>query len=146
MFERILIPTDGSESARIAEETGIELAREHGAAVHGLFVVEPFPVTDTGTGHVIETVRGEGKRAVTRVTDRAESEGLEAVSDVRDGTPHEGILEYVEANDVDLVVMGTHGKTGLDKYLLGSVSQKVVQLADVPVLTVPTSSDTAEHT
>ncbi|QUO47139.1 universal stress protein [Halorubrum ruber] len=60
----------------------------------------------------------------------------ETVTAVETGTPHSAILEYADENDVDLVVMGTHGRTGVERYLLGSVAEKVVRLADVPVTTV----------
>ncbi|QWC19936.1 universal stress protein [Halorubrum sp. 2020YC2] len=60
----------------------------------------------------------------------------ETVTAVETGTPHSAILEYATANDVDLVVMGTHGRTGVERYLLGSVAEKVVRLSDAPVVTV----------
>ncbi|TKX74832.1 universal stress protein [Halorubrum sp. GN11_10-6_MGM] len=60
---------------------------------------------------------------------------------VETGTPHSAILEYADANGVDLVVMGTHGRTGVERYLLGSVAEKVVRLSDVPVLTVRADED-----
>jgi nucleotide-binding universal stress UspA family protein len=55
---------------------------------------------------------------------------------VAQGTPHQAILDYIGEHDIDLVVMGTHGRTGLDRYLLGSITEKVVRLSDAPVLTV----------
>ena len=58
------------------------------------------------------------------------------VTETREGVPHDTILEYAEEADVDVVVMGTHGRSGLDRYLLGSVTERVVRSAEVPVLTV----------
>lgn len=55
---------------------------------------------------------------------------------VAQGTPHQAILDHIDEHDIDLVVMGTHGRTGLDRYLLGSITEKVVRLSDAPVLTV----------
>ncbi len=136
MFDRILIPTDGSEQAKRAAKKGIELATEHDATVHGLYVIEPVYTADVGTGQIIEALRAEGKRAVEALAEQAEAKGLTATTAVREGVPHKEILAYAEENDVDLVVMGTHGRSGLDRYLLGSVTEKVVRTADCPVLTV----------
>jgi nucleotide-binding universal stress UspA family protein len=78
------------------------------------------------------------------VIEQAESAGVETIEGVvSSGTPHRAILDYVDEEDVDLVVMGTHGRTGLDRYLLGSVTEKVVRLSDAPVITVRLSDDDA---
>jgi nucleotide-binding universal stress UspA family protein len=64
------------------------------------------------------------------------SDGIDVVTAVATGTPHTEILEYADEHDVDLVVMGTHGRTGVERHLLGSVTEKVVRMADAPVVTV----------
>jgi nucleotide-binding universal stress UspA family protein len=140
MFESVLIPTDGSEPTRRAMETGIELAAEHDATVHGLYVVEPTYVVETG--QVTETFQQKGERIVSDVAEEAKAQGLSAVTEVWTGTAYEEILDYADENDIAVIVMGTHGRTGLGRYLLGSVTQKVVRLSAVPVLTV--QADTAE--
>jgi nucleotide-binding universal stress UspA family protein len=137
MFDNVLIPTDGSEPTRRAMETGMELAAEHDATVHGVYVVEPTYVAETG--QVTETFQRKGERIVSDVAEEAEERGLSAVTEVWTGAPHEEILDYAEENDIDVIVMGTHGRTGLGRYLLGSVTQKVVRLSEVPVLTVQAS-------
>ena len=77
-----------------------------------------------------------GQSIVTELTDSAERAGVtDAVGSVLEGTPHRAILEYTDEHHIDLIVMGTHGRTGLDRYLLGSVAEKVVRLFEVPVLT-----------
>jgi nucleotide-binding universal stress UspA family protein len=134
MFENVLVPTDGSKPARKAVQTGIELATEQGATVHGLYVVEPTYATEPG--EVTETLKRRGERIVSDIAEEAEVQGVPAVTEVQLGTPHEILLDYADANDIDLIVMGTHGRTGLGRYLLGSVTQKAVRLAEVPVLTV----------
>jgi nucleotide-binding universal stress UspA family protein len=76
------------------------------------------------------------------VIHQAEEAGVDAVeASVAQGTPHQAILEYVDYHDIDLVVMGTHGRTGLDRYLMGSVTENVVRLSDAPVLTVGPPAD-----
>jgi nucleotide-binding universal stress UspA family protein len=144
MFDRILIPVDGSEPARNAAELGFDLAAEHDATVHGLYVVEPVSVAEGGTGQVIEAMEQTGEEVVSEFAERAEANGLSAVTAVEIGVAHREILEYADANDIDLMVVGTHGRTGLGRYLLGSVTEKLVRLSDVPVLTVRPEGDEDE--
>lgn len=72
----------------------------------------------------------------TAVAEKGDERDIPVETDVRRGNPHREILDYADEHAVDLVVMGTHGRTGLDRYLLGSVTEKVVRLSNVPVLTV----------
>ena len=144
MFERILIPVDGSEPAEDAAELGIELAVEHDATVHGLYVVEPVTITEGGTGQIIQAMQETGEEIVSELAAQAEAEGLDAATGVKTGVAHQEILDYAEANDIDLIVVGTHGRTGLGRYLLGSVTEKLVRLSDAPVLTVRPETDEPE--
>lgn len=141
MYDDILLPTDGSEGAEKAIEHALELAEIHDSTIHALYVVERIHTADVGTEQIIEAMRSEGKRTVAEIAERAESKGIEAATEVKVGSPARDILEYAEENGIDLVVMGTHGRTGLNRYLLGSVTEKVVRLSDVPVLTVRMDSD-----
>ncbi len=136
MYENILVPTDGSKGATGAVEHGLGIAEEYGATVHGVYVVEPVYVMEARTEKLIESMRAEGTRAVEELADMAEQRGLESVTEVRMGPPHRELLDYAEEHDIDLIVMGTHGRTGLNRFLLGSVTEKVVRLSNVPVLTV----------
>ena len=146
MFDRILIPVDGSEPARNAAKLGFELAAEHDATVYGLYVVEPVAVAEGGAGQVIEAMEETGKEITSEFAEEAESNGLTAITDIETGVAHREILEYADANDVDLMVVGTHGRTGIGRYLLGSVTEKLVRLSDVPVLTVrPEEEDEDEE-
>ena len=136
MFEHILIPIDGSEPAQHAAKTGIDLAAEHGATILGLYVVKPTRSAAGGTEQVMESMRASGEHTVAELAEQAEANGLVAITDVKEGVPYEEILDYAETNDIDLVVMGTHGRTGIGRYLLGSVTEKVVRLSEIPVLTI----------
>lgn len=80
-----------------------------------------------------ERIRLEAVDTVARAADEA---GLEAVSEVSRGTPYEEILAYADGNDTDLIVRGTHGRTGLRHFLLGSVTERVIRHADNPVLLI----------
>ena len=137
-YENVLVPTDGSEPATAAAEHTLSLAASLDATVHVLSVVE-----DTGLGlDVRSTTAGtDHERAATdaveSVVSAAESHGVtDTVTHVEHGTPVEAILDCIDANDIHAVGMGTTGRRGTDRILLGSVAEKTVRSAPVPVLTV----------
>lgn len=136
MYEDVLIPTDGSEAVEPAIERGIELAERYGATVHGLYVVQPLYTVEDGFARVHDAMESVGREALSALQDRAEAVGVDCVTTVRTGTPHREILDYVADPGVDLVVMGTHGRTGLERYVVGSVAERVVRRSPVPVMTV----------
>jgi len=143
MYEAILVPTDGSEGSERATENAIEIATRFDATLHALYVVETGDVShDEPAADIYEEVQARGKAALDDVAERAEAADVGTVETVlAEGEPYRAILDYVDERDVDLVVMGTHGRSGLERYLLGSVTEKVVRMADVPVLTVPLPED-----
>lgn len=138
MYDHILIPTDGSDAAEAAVDQAVGLATEFDAVLHVLYVVDTSAVApEMGAASVLDAFEQAGQTAVDEVIDTAQSAGVGTVEGmVGRGSPHKTILEYTDNNDIDLIVMGTHGRTGLDRYLLGSVAEKVVRLSDAPVLTV----------
>jgi nucleotide-binding universal stress UspA family protein len=138
MYDRILVPTDGSECADAAATEAVDLAATFEAALHVVYVVDVAALPSTiDVGYVSEALEDAGEEAIERVRDRAAAAGVEDVeTEVVYGTPHRSILQYADEADVDLIVMGTHGRSGLERYLLGSVTEKVVRTADAPVLTV----------
>ncbi|MUV88435.1 universal stress protein [Natronomonas sp. CBA1123] len=138
MYDRILFPTDGTEGANAALDHAIDHAVRYDAELHVLYVVEEnLPVMEAGQAQLLEALEAEGERAIDDARDRAKAEGVDSIrGTVAGGSPYRGILEYVDDYDIDLVVMGTHGRRGVDRFLLGSVAEKVVRSADSPVLTV----------
>lgn len=137
MYETILVPTDGSAGAWAALDEAVGLAAQFDATIHSLYIVDTtVAYADMDGSNLVNALETAGERTTEEAVERAESAGVEAVAAVEPGTPHRTILDYVGDNDVDMVVMGTHGRTGLERYLLGSVTEKVVRTADVPVLTV----------
>ncbi|ARS91125.1 universal stress protein [Natrarchaeobaculum aegyptiacum] len=136
MYQDVLVPTDGSDGTREPLSHGLAVADRFDATVHALSVVPDGPFGADGEA-AIETAN----RAVERVDTEAQQAGLETVTAVERGVPHEEILAYVADNDVDMIVMGTQGRTGLDRVLLGSVAERVLRLADVPVVTVRSTGD-----
>jgi nucleotide-binding universal stress UspA family protein len=142
-FETVLVPTDGSDAASFAADYGITLAARTNASMHVVHVVDLTAVSgEFGSAAVLDALKEAGQQAVDDVIDRADEADLRSVeASVLSGTPSQALLDYVDERDIDLIVMGTHGRTGLDRYLLGSVTEKIVRLADVPVLTVSPSED-----
>lgn len=138
MYDRILIPTDGSPAAEAAIEHAIDIAEKYDATVHALFVVDgaAYSTLEAGAEIVMDALESEGERAVERIAEIAENTGIDCETTVTSGTAYRTIREYIEDHDVDLVVMGTHGRRGIDRYLLGSVTERVVRTSDIPVLTV----------
>jgi nucleotide-binding universal stress UspA family protein len=138
MYDEILVPTDGSEAAAAALNHAIDLAERYGARLHALYVVDAraYATLDAGANLVIDSLEGEGDEAVRAIEERAEGAGLDVITEVATGTPHEAILEYADERDIDLIVMGTHGRRGLDRVLLGSVTERVVRSSPVPVMTI----------
>ncbi len=133
MFDNVLVPTDGSDCAEVAVGYANDLATRYGATVHALSVADSRLIE---TGPHSDRLRERCEETAGEVCDYLSTEGLQVEKAVRTDLPHRAILEYVADHDIDLVVMGTHGRTGVERYLLGSVTEKVVRLSDVPVLTV----------
>ncbi|MFC4246234.1 universal stress protein [Natribaculum luteum] len=137
MTERILVPTDGSDGATAALEHAIDHAADREATIHALYVADVTRDEAVASdSEVLEVFEQRGSRFVADAVDRAERRDVTVVDAVERGTPHETILEYAGAHDVDLLVMGTHGRRGFQRFFLGSVAERVVRMADVPVLTV----------
>ncbi|WP_132061180.1 universal stress protein [Halorussus amylolyticus] len=142
-FEAVLVPTDGSDAANVAADHGITLAEATDAAMHVVHVVDLTAASgEFGSAEVLDALEKAGQQAVDDVIDRADEAELRSVeASIVGGSPAQGILDYAEERDIDLIVMGTHGRTGLERYLLGSVTEKIVRVADVPVLTVSPPED-----
>jgi len=137
-FNKILIPTDGSEYTKEAIKKGLELAKVLDAEVTALYVVDQtsfinFPMDSTIVS-VYSLLEKEGKDAVEFVKSEGTKLGLNVNVKIEEGSPPRKILEASKQHD--LIVMGTLGRTGVSKLLLGSVAEKVVRFAECPVLVV----------
>ena len=141
MYERILVPTDGSPAAEAAIAEAIALARAHDAEVHVLHVIDTWHY-DTSIESAVEPLEEEGKRYVDRLAAAVRDAGVHGTVAVERGRPARHVLDYVDEHDVDLVVMGTKGRGGLPRRVLGSVTNYVVTHADVPVHVVPAGEST----
>jgi nucleotide-binding universal stress UspA family protein len=141
----ILLPTDGSEGAEVAVAHAVSLARTYGASLHVLAVADTksYGTFTTGGADSVIPALEERCRAHVAATadliadltsDDPDSPAVETA--VVHGFPSEEILRYADEHDADLLVMGTHGRRGVDRVLLGSVTERVVRRAPVPVVTV----------
>ena len=141
-LDAVLVPTDGSACSEAAAAHAIDLALSADAALHVVHVVDASVVPVDGSGAVLDELQRAGERALDSVVERAERAGVSTIrASVLSGTPYRAITDYADAEDVALVVMGTHGRTGFDRYLLGSVAERVVRLSGCPVLTVDDDDD-----
>ena len=140
MYDHILLPTDGSDGIDAAATHAGVLADRFDATVHVLSVVDTrnrfeSPASGLSAEAWTRAERERADHAIER-TVAALPEDLAVETAVVEGVPRSEILAYIEDAGMDLVVMGTHGRTGLDHYLIGSVAEKVVRRSPVPVVTV----------
>lgn len=147
MYDTILVPTDGSETAENAVDHALDLAEKYGAEVHALYVVDVDAMSlslgaeqvdrlQQGNFDEMVEVKEKADRATGYVADRARERGLQTVEHVAGGQPHSVVAEYAENHGVDLVVMGSHGRSGVKRALLGSVTERTLRSTGVPVLVV----------
>lgn len=140
MYKNILVPTDGSEGTMTALEHGLELAELSGATIHAVYAIDETEssgqIIGTDAGGAIEQFREKGEEAVDKIAEKATAVGIEAHTEVMEGSPPEVILDYAEENDIDLIIMSTHGRSGVSRFLLGSVTEGVLRATDTPVLTI----------
>lgn len=142
VYKKILLPTDGSKFSENSEKHALFLADVCNADIIALSVVENsfsigLPSDDT-IYQINELLKKETKKNLEKVEDARKSAGINVNIDLKvaEGSPAEAILETAEEEDVDLIVIGSSGKTGFDKFIMGSVAEKVVKSAKCSVLVV----------
>jgi nucleotide-binding universal stress UspA family protein len=140
MYDRILFPTDGSDPAAETLPYALRIASEHGATVHVLNVADTGRDSVTAVhGEVVDALEEEGRQIVDDAARAASDAGVSVVTEVLQGDPHRTIVDYAEREDVGCIVMATHGRRGLHRFLLGSVTERVINTATVPVVAVDPS-------
>lgn len=138
MYDRILVPTDGSSVSTKALHHAIELAEIHSAEIHVLHAVNPVthaPAGETSTLNTVATDNGE--KVIDKTTEIIEETGFDRFTTEQTvGSPAKIITSYAEDNNMDLIVMGTNGRSGIDRVLMGSVTEAVVRHSTIPVQTI----------
>jgi len=165
MYNHILYPTDGSEAAEVVEKHVKSLADAYDARIHILYVVasdhnkssmtlkrdqqgnwktgmfrRESDVDHGGMSKekvdVLEVLQREGQELTQEIAaELSQEQGYKTATACKKGKPHQVISSYAGDNDIDLIVMGTHGRSGVSRQLIGSVTEKVIRTADTPVLT-----------
>jgi len=143
MFKHILMPVDGSDNSQRAIDKAIALAQAFKSQVTAIYVIDPYAFTGAGTdfayGHseYLSAATAEGKQALQIARDAFQTVGIEINSNLVDGhSTYKAILEKAAEIGADLIVMGSHGRKGLEKLILGSVTSQVLSHAHLPVLVV----------
>ncbi|MGH8070161.1 MAG: universal stress protein [Candidatus Entotheonellia bacterium] len=134
-IRHILSPTDFSEHAKQAVTSAFELAQRFGAKLSLLHVIE-VPVYTIEVALPLENLEWDARRELALLLPEAEAAHMAVTRLVELGVPYQRILETATAEQVDLIVMATHGRTGLGHLIMGSVAERVVRLAPCPVLTI----------
>ncbi|MCV2356944.1 universal stress protein [Paucibacter sp. B2R-40] len=143
MFKKILLPTDGSETAQRAALVAVDLAGRYGASLEIVSVIDPLPFMyfpDGGSEAMalyMEASEAAAKLGLAAAEAAAKAAGVAFSGHVlREHGPAQAITEHALSSGCELIVMGSHGRRGLDAVILGSVAQKVLTLAKLPVLVV----------
>jgi nucleotide-binding universal stress UspA family protein len=141
MFEKILVATDGSEHGEKAAKIAIELAKLSGGTITAIYVADTSRTSHLPDDMLLFSIRElllkEGNEALDFVENQAKEAGVNFERALVEGNPGEEIINYAKKNEKDIIIMGSVGRTGMDKFLLGSVAEKVVRNSRVPVLTIP---------
>jgi nucleotide-binding universal stress UspA family protein len=143
MYDKILLPTDGSDISMAAAERAVRLAGLAGSPLHAVYVREPYPYAGIGAASSAALLEYEAatqqqaEAAFARVAALAQAQGVSLSTATDEGSdPAEHIVAVAKDCGADLIVMGSHGRSGVARVLLGSVAGKVLMLSQVPVMIV----------
>jgi nucleotide-binding universal stress UspA family protein len=144
MINKIMVATDGSDSSELAAQAAIEIAGRSGGSIAAVYVVDvarlvrlPGYASFPGIkDQILTLMQKEGRKATDRIEDLAVKAGVPCQKIVAEGNPSEELLKIADESKVDLLIMGSVGRSGLNRFLLGSVAEKVVRNSMVPVLLI----------
>ena len=149
MRKKILLATDGSETSMRAAKMALDIGKKTGATVTAIYVVDVHRLAQLPgyaampgiKDNLMELMFKEGDEALEEIEDMARDAGVAYERVVAEGDPGEELLKLCRDPGFDLIVLGTIGKSGLKRFLLGSVAEKVVRHSHVPVLVVPAKEE-----
>lgn len=130
LFERIMVPTDGSDFAARSEDIAIEIAKKFNSTIVAVHIIDDKLI------YPFEVLEDEGKSILKKVKEKAEKEKVTIQDVLIVGSPTHDMAKIVKKTETDLVVIATHGKTGLEKLILGSVAESALKSVNKPVLLV----------
>lgn len=141
-INQILVPTDFSENAELAVNYAIALAKQCSAKLHLLHtpVVPTYLLMDLSYSpgpEAVTRILNDAQEALDRQAQMITAAGVEHFTAIREGTVHEVIRDYAKEHDVDLVVVGTHGRTGVSKLMYGSITERVIKTVHTPIIIIP---------
>ncbi len=143
MFKHILLPLDGSDTSKLALAKAQGLAKAFGAAVTAIYVLDPYPFAGVGTEFAygqeqyFAAAKAQANQALEEARGQLQAGGVNVTTRTVDGSSvHRSILDTAQAVGADLIVMGSHGRRGIEKLVLGSVTQRVLGDTHLPVLVV----------
>jgi len=143
MFKHILVPIDGSKTSMLAVSKAAGLAKTFGSKVTLLYVIDPYPFTGVGADfgygqeQYLTAATAEANIAIDAAKKAMSEAGEQAEGVIAEGhVVHDAIVEAVKNIGADLIVMGSHGRRGLEKLMLGSVTQRILSLVHISVLVV----------
>lgn len=139
MYTDLLVPTDGSDASVTAIDQGIAIAERTGATVHFLYVVDVVTeMSASGVGTIADeltkTLNERADQTLDEATARADEAGVTSKRVTLEGIPHDAITEHSAEHEIDLIVMGASGRSGLKEHLLGSTTDRVIRSAGTSVL------------
>jgi nucleotide-binding universal stress UspA family protein len=153
MYSQILVPLDGSENSERALPHAQELARISGATLHLIQVVSHSEELDMARGGGYSFLAAEYSQDLAQeyiaarlnrageylkeAAMRLDARGIKAETAVKEGAAAENIIQYAQENGIDLIIMGTRGQGGIQRFLLGSTTDRVLRTGHLPVLVVP---------
>ena len=142
-IKNILLPTDFSKLSLSAAENALELAEKYNAKIHILNVLEKTPPIlairslDLSQDKILKEIDSAAKKSLTETVQKiTKNKNLEIVSVIRKGNDYEEIIKYSEEKKIDIIVIATHGRTGILHTLIGSVAEKVIRFSKIPVLVI----------
>jgi len=145
-YKKIMIATDGSDCSRLAIDKGIELARLSGGTVYAVHVISTaylFPMDgyyfmgmNPYWESIHEALKKQGQQAVDYIKGLGKIKGIKVESILLEGNPSEELIRYADEEKMDIVIMGTLGKTELNRMLIGSVAGNLVRYSTVPIMVV----------
>lgn len=141
-IKQILVPTDFSENAQHAVDYAIELAKLCSAKLHLLHtpVIPTYLLMDLSYSpgpEAVTRILNDSQQALDEQAEVVATTGIEFFTAIREGTVHEVIRDYAKEHDVDLVIVGTHGRTGVSKLMYGSVTERVIKTVHTPIIIIP---------